>query len=165
MPSRGDRSRDIQFTYGVASELEEIRGSDHDASGMSCARHDTRSPVASVGIFRRGKGVDQLLWSDAIQRRRQSWQAARDQLDEIAGWCRTVAGRLEDLTYAQKRLVLEALGVQVKVWPANHTPRWQIEARVPFSDARSRQPAGSSPAPGTLNTTATGRYKYFCRRG
>ena len=46
-------------------------------------------------------------------------------------WMR-VASNLATLTKVQKRLVLEALGVQVRVWRPDHRPLWQLDMSVPM---------------------------------
>jgi len=43
-----------------------------------------------------------------------------------------VAANLADLDYAKKRLALEAPGVQVRVWRAGHSPRFQITLDIPL---------------------------------
>jgi site-specific DNA recombinase len=52
-------------------------------------------------------------------------------LGDLASWCSRVASNLATLTYEQKRLVLEALGVQVRVWRSDHEPRWQLDMSLP----------------------------------
>jgi hypothetical protein len=36
------------------------------------------------------------------------------------------------MTYADKRLALDALGVQAKVWRSDHEPRYEITASIPL---------------------------------
>jgi site-specific DNA recombinase len=62
--------------------------------------------------------------------RREGWEAAQGRLDELTAWCAGVAANLSDLTYAQRRLALEALGISVRVWRAGHTPRYEITASI-----------------------------------
>ena len=52
--------------------------------------------------------------------------ANRERLADLATWCARVAGNLPNLTYGERRMILEALGVRVKVYRADHTPRWEI---------------------------------------
>jgi hypothetical protein len=49
------------------------------------------------------------------------------QLLDLAAWCSRAAANLETLTYAERRTILEALGVKVRVWRADHNPRWEME--------------------------------------
>ena len=51
----------------------------------------------------------------------------------LADWCATIGGKLDSLSYDKKRLALEALGVQVKIYrpgavdPAGTPyPRWEL---------------------------------------
>ena len=54
-------------------------------------------------------------------------------LDELEAWCATVAAKLKNPTYDDKRLALDALDVHVKLYPASHTPRWEIDASMPLN--------------------------------
>jgi len=51
----------------------------------------------------------------------------REKLEHLADWCTRVAGRLPSLSYTEKRMILEALGVSVAVYRADHDPRWEIQ--------------------------------------
>ena len=64
--------------------------------------------------------------------RRRAWEAAQAKLTELEAWCRHVAANLGTLTYEQKRLALDALGVRVRVWHPDHTPRYDITAALPL---------------------------------
>jgi site-specific DNA recombinase len=70
----------------------------------------------------------------SILSRRDGWQAAQAQLKDVEAWCRDVAQRLGKLTYEQKRLALDMLGVQVNVWRSDHTPRYHVTASIPLDD-------------------------------
>ena len=46
-------------------------------------------------------------------------------------WCRTVAENIQELTYDQKRLALDALGVRVTVWrKGDRAPRIEASIRL-----------------------------------
>lgn len=60
---------------------------------------------------------------ETIRGRRAGWEMAPSRLHEIKSWCGDVAARLGTLTYQQKRLALDALGVQVTLWRTDHSPR------------------------------------------
>jgi site-specific DNA recombinase len=64
--------------------------------------------------------------------RQCAWETAQQHLSDLEIWCRTVAERLTTITVAEKRLALEALGVQVRVWRAGCTPRHQITMSIPI---------------------------------
>jgi hypothetical protein len=55
---------------------------------------------------------------DALDRERTAWAGAQAQLAQVLDWCQTVAANLPSLTYAEKQTALDALDVQVKVYPA-----------------------------------------------
>jgi hypothetical protein len=40
------------------------------------------------------------------------------------------------MTYQQKQLALDALGVTARVYRADHQPRYEIEANIPMSDGQ-----------------------------
>ena len=69
-----------------------------------------------------------------IMRQRAIHDEARARITSLTEWCATVAANLGDVTYAEKRLALEALGVQVQLWGANHEPRYAITARIPLGE-------------------------------
>ncbi|MCL4465626.1 MAG: recombinase family protein [Chloroflexi bacterium] len=69
---------------------------------------------------------------ELILARQESWQAAQGRLDDLEASCRAIAMNLETLTYQQRRLALDALGVSVTVYPADHAPRWIITANIPL---------------------------------
>jgi hypothetical protein len=51
----------------------------------------------------------------------------RDQLQNLMEWSQRVAGNLPTLTYSQKRDLLTALDVSVKLYQKGKpTPRWEI---------------------------------------
>jgi site-specific DNA recombinase len=52
---------------------------------------------------------------ETILARREAWQAARARLQELQTWCANVAANLSTFDYRQKRLALDALGVQARV--------------------------------------------------
>ena len=73
---------------------------------------------------------------DDLQRRIADRDAETARVASLADWCQTVAANLDTLTYAEKRLALDALGVSVRV----HRPgaidmdratlaRWEITMR------------------------------------
>ncbi|MDP9375378.1 MAG: recombinase family protein, partial [Chloroflexota bacterium] len=78
-----------------------------------------------------------------ILARRADWQAAQDRLRALEDWCRVVAANVDDLTYAERREMLAALGVQVRVWPSGHAPRYEIRAVIPFAAGEQGDIVGS----------------------
>ena len=68
----------------------------------------------------------------------RAWQLAQERLTEVRAWCQRVAAKLDRADYSRKRLALDALGVQVRVWPKDHELRFDIKALIPLAE-----PAGS----------------------
>ena len=74
-----------------------------------------------------------LIERDAILARQRAWQEARARLGELTAWCQNVSRKLDTLTYDEKRLALDALGVTVKVWAKGHNPRWEAQGSIPLT--------------------------------
>jgi site-specific DNA recombinase len=73
---------------------------------------------------------------DTLQRRIADAEVDAANVRDLAAWCQNVAANLDTLTYAERRLALTALGVQVRVWQVGATgsdgeslPRWEIEMK------------------------------------
>ena len=58
------------------------------------------------------------------QQAEESIDTAR--LSSLIDWTTRAAANLSALTYAEKRMLLEALGVSVRVWKTDHEPRWEL---------------------------------------
>jgi site-specific DNA recombinase len=69
---------------------------------------------------------------EMIRTRRDSWQAAQSQLVNLQQWVRTVAENMDDLAYDDRRDLLRALDVRVKLYRKDHQPRWEITASLPI---------------------------------
>jgi site-specific DNA recombinase len=80
-------------------------------------------------------------------------QAGTQALDNIMHWCERVAKNLPTLTYQEKRVVMEALGLQVHVFRADHEPRWEITMAPLPIDAADTSPFVFNTA--TPSSTAT----------
>ncbi len=52
-------------------------------------------------------------------------------LSDLASWCARVTANLALLGYDEQRRVLDALAVDVRVWRADHEPRWHLTMSVP----------------------------------
>jgi hypothetical protein len=93
---------------------------------------------------------------EVVLARRTSWEAARAQVRELETWCRAVADRLSSFRYREKRLALDALGVQVQVWRTDHAPRWTAKARIPLGGPGQPIAAGTSGLNGEIGHFAAG---------
>jgi hypothetical protein len=85
------------------------------------------SPDAAVPVAAQIEALRELEKTVRAEReeilaRREAWELAQQHLSDLEAWCRTVAERLTELSVAEKRLALEALGVQVRVRRAGCTP-------------------------------------------
>lgn len=65
-----------------------------------------------------------------LQDAQRGWTVAQQQLDALVSWCRSID--VDALGYAERRRVIDMLGLSVTVYRKEHRPRWAIESR-PFS--------------------------------
>ena len=140
----------------VAAELERMQASDPTADDLATIdkaltevgrqQRNLLDQLANLGEVVAALVNEKLITMEKQQRelaaereavlsRRQTWLAAQDRLGELETWCRMVAANLGKLTYQDKRLALDALGVQARVWRTDHTPRYEIETNIPLDEA------------------------------
>jgi len=74
---------------------------------------------------------------DTIAARQATWQAAQDRLADLQAWVGIVATNLDGLAYQEKRDLLAALDVKVKLYRHDHAPRYEITASIPLDAAPS----------------------------
>ena len=79
-----------------------------------------------------------------VEARREGWLAAQARLDGAQDYCRRVAASLGSLTFADRRLALEALGVTVRLFRADAEPRWVVTMSLPLADSRAQAPGSSN---------------------
>lgn len=138
----------------IAAELERMRQSDQTARNLAAVDRaltdvrrrqsnltralsllddpDSAAPLVAEleTLAQRKKRLE--AERDTVGDQHRNWQHAQERLEDLQAWCRTVAERLGALTYEQKRLALDALGIRVQLWKADHTPRFQITATIPL---------------------------------
>lgn len=59
--------------------------------------------------------------------------ATSEQARRFVDWCARVGAKLTEMSYEQRRLLLDVLQVRVVVYRADHAPRWTLEASVPLA--------------------------------
>jgi len=69
---------------------------------------------------------------DAVQARQASWQTSQDHLTSLQDWVTTVGANVEELTYQERRNLLSALDVRVRLYRKDHTPRYEVTASLPI---------------------------------
>ena len=85
--------------------------------------------------------------------RQAGWQAAQERLESFEAWCGRVSATLESLTFEQRRLALDALGVQARVYRGDHDPRYVITASMPLDGPiASTSVSSSGPTGGTRSS-------------
>jgi site-specific DNA recombinase len=70
------------------------------------------------------KQLDRERAAKVSQQAEESAETAR--LSSLVDWTTRAATNLSTLTYAEKRMLLEALAVSVGVWKTDHEPRWEL---------------------------------------
>jgi site-specific DNA recombinase len=63
-----------------------------------------------------------------IQARQAAHRNTRQRIRDLEHWCETAGRRLDGFTYDQKRLALDAFAIEVRLWRADHSPRFEITA-------------------------------------
>ncbi len=132
----------------IATEVERRRGSDPYAGDLETLERRLRSIEnqqkrlsRAVGLVVDDEAAAPLLVElrqlgdeskalrldqQQLRRRAADRDADTDALNSITSWCHRVSTNLSTLTYQEKRLIMDALGVSVRVFRANHEPRWEI---------------------------------------
>jgi hypothetical protein len=64
---------------------------------------------------------------ETLEAERASWEASQKRIDDLESWARVVARNIDLLDYDGRRLALDALGIEVKVWSTDHSPRYEIK--------------------------------------
>jgi site-specific DNA recombinase len=78
--------------------------------------------------------------------RQAALHASRRQLLDLDAWRARMAANLDALTWEERRLLMDLLGIRVQVWRHGHDPRWQLSSVVDLS----RLPVGDIVSDTTL---------------
>jgi site-specific DNA recombinase len=93
---------------------------------------DTAAPIIAQlkALAARKRELD--TERDAVKARQASWQTSQDHLTSLQVWAVAVSSNVEELTYQERRDLLSALDVRVRLYRKDHTPRYEITASLPF---------------------------------
>ena len=69
---------------------------------------------------------------ERIESRRIQWKETQFALDSLIEWTRVVGRNLDVMTWAERRLAMDALGIRITVFPHGHAPRFVINAEIPL---------------------------------
>lgn len=127
-----ERRREVDpFASDLETLERRLRSIDNQQKRLSraVAMLDDDEAIAPLLAELRQLGVEaKALRGD--QQRLQACAHVRDAdthaLASITLWCQRVSKNLSTLTYQEKRLIMDALGVSVRVFRADHEPRWEI---------------------------------------
>jgi len=93
---------------------------------------EAMAPLAGQLVTLKERRDALLSDQDRIQSRQMAWQDSQMTLDGLGHWCSTVAGNVESMSWSEKRLAMDALGVHATLYPEGHKPRYLITADIPF---------------------------------
>jgi hypothetical protein len=136
----------------VARELERVRESDPTAedaravvrflTGIERQRGNLSRAIATLDDLDAAAPLvlqlrelaerDRALRAEqaTLEERRAAWQSTQADLDSLTRWCSTVAGRVDSLSWEQRRSALTALNFGATVYPRDHEPRFVVTADV-----------------------------------
>jgi hypothetical protein len=128
------RGHDDSFTYdleAIERRLDDIKGRQ---SRIARAIATIDDPDASAPLLLELKqlSVDARTLNrerDHMQLRVLEREQKQIALTDLDAWCARVTDNLHTLSYQEKRSVLETLGVSVRVFSANHEPRWIVDVQ------------------------------------
>lgn len=104
--------------------------------GMLDAENAEAAEMLRTEIQALGRQKQQLKAErEEILPRQEAWAAAQARLDRLEEWCKSVATNSQTLRYDEKRDILLALGVEVKIYRKDHEPRYVINASIPDEEA------------------------------
>jgi site-specific DNA recombinase len=86
------------------------------------AQRPIMAELAGLGERKRALEAERA----ALAAQHEAWRQDQTSLDSIEAWCRRIGEKLEQADYARKRKALTALGVQVYLYAADRTPRWEF---------------------------------------
>ena len=127
--SHDDTADNLRVLDRAVAEIE--RKQRNTARAIAALDDDDAEPLtremAALGTEKR-----QLLTErQRVLQRRTEWEMTQARLYEIETWRQSVVAEMATLDITTKRLALQALGVEVRVWKADHEPRYEITASVP----------------------------------
>lgn len=173
-----DILRHPQIIAAEVSQHRERGGLEHDLAGVTARLTGIASKqeriVKAIGSIADDAAAEPLYEElktlaaskiaaekerDELHQRIIDQEAEDARVRSLGAWCETVAANLDTLTYEEKRVALDALGVEVRVWregaadaDGNPLPRWEMTI----------DPA--SPAATIVSPTACSRCEVLRRR-
>ncbi len=72
---------------------------------------------------------------DAVLARAGEWKRAEDRLHDVEAWIGKLSTLVDDLDCGRRRQALDALGIAVRVFGIEESPRFVITAALPFPAA------------------------------
>ena len=102
------------------------------AALADCEDRDSRSAITEAldKIAEQARRLEATRTD--LKGRRSAWSEARARIGDVEAWAAKIASKLDDATYQTKRDALTWLGVTVRVFKAQESNRWTIEAGLPL---------------------------------
>lgn len=125
-------SRDLATVDTAIRELERQR----DNLSIGIAQVTAPSAVAALSVQLdsvAGRLAALEREREIVAGRMNGWRAAQQRVADLERWCRRMSARIEQATWEEQRLAIDALGVTVTVWRADHPDhRYTIQVAIPL---------------------------------
>jgi len=95
-------------------------------TGLDCAVEPLAPSPEGEALARRTEAMLRRVHDENLER-----------LQDLETWCRTIADRLAELSYAEQRQTLVTLGVQATVYCADHEPQYEVTVSIPLESIAS----------------------------
>jgi site-specific DNA recombinase len=120
---------DLRAVRRLVAEVERQRANLTHAVAM-LDDPDAAAPLVAQlrALAERRRALDAEV--AALAQRQAAWLSARLDVGNLAKWCATVSGRVDTLTWQERRMALSALGVSATIYPYGHEPRYIIDADI-----------------------------------
>jgi site-specific DNA recombinase len=93
---------------------------------------EAAAPLISQLTELKQRRQSMLSEMERIEARHIQWEETQLALDSLIEWTRVVSRNLGAMTWAERRLAMDALGICVTVYPRDHEPRFVINAELPL---------------------------------
>ncbi|CAN5821723.1 recombinase family protein [soil metagenome] len=137
-------ARELERMYGTDPSEADLAAINRSISALDRQRNNIQRAIAMLdnpdamgGLVAQLSSITDQISSmqserDAVITQHEHWHEARRRLGDIQAWCKRVAAHLDRLTYTEKQTALEALGVAVTLYRANHEPRYTVTMSIPL---------------------------------
>jgi site-specific DNA recombinase len=122
---------DLRAVDRALTELERQQGNLLNAIRL-IEDSDSLSVLTSQLTTMRSQRSALLIDREQLLVRQQTWSSTQSSITQLASWCKTIGTRVDDMSWAEKRVTLDALGVHITLFPHTKNPRFVITADLPI---------------------------------